>query len=385
MRPLIFPPCFLLFLPLLFNHASSSNSQPYNAIFSFGDSYADTGNFIRLVDGFVPFNVFEHLPYGSTYFGEPTGRSSDGRLVVDFIAQALDLPLVPPYLSKDQDFQNGANFAVIGATALDFEFFEQHNILGVPPIKSSMNVQLSWFNKLKPSLCNTIESCKEFLSKSLFLFGEFGGNDYNFMLAAGKTIEEAVSYVPTVINTISVAAESLLKQGVKHMILPGNVPTGCIPLVLTIHASSNKSDYDNLGCLKEFNAIGFQHNALLREAVVQLRDKYPEARISYGDYYEPIIQMLLYRDQFEPFPLSFQMESCQPEFADGGVPLRVCCGAGGSYNFNLSAVCGVPGVTACENPFTSINWDGIHLTETAYNYIATAWLKGRHVDLPILI
>lgn len=50
-------------------------------------------------------------------------------------------------------------------------------------------------------------ACREYLSKSLFLFGEFGGNDYNFLLLAGKTIEEIKPYVPTVIDTIKVAAE----------------------------------------------------------------------------------------------------------------------------------------------------------------------------------
>jgi hypothetical protein len=52
-------------------------------------------------------------------------------------------------------------------------------------------------------------ACREHLSKSLFIFGEFGGNDYNFMLLAGKSIEEVKSYVPTVIDAIKVAAEVL--------------------------------------------------------------------------------------------------------------------------------------------------------------------------------
>lgn len=50
-------------------------------------------------------------------------------------------------------------------------------------------------------------ACREYLSKSLFLFGEFGGNDYNFLLLAGKTIDQIKSYVPTVIDTIKLAAE----------------------------------------------------------------------------------------------------------------------------------------------------------------------------------
>jgi hypothetical protein len=65
-------------------------------------------------------------------------------------------------------------------------------------------------------------------------------------------------------------------------------------------------------------------------------------------------------------------------------PLRVCCGGGGPYNYNPSLVCGQPGAKACDNPSSSINWDGIHLTEAAYNYIAIDWLKGHSVSPPIL-
>jgi hypothetical protein len=75
--------CFLFFISL-FTRAYCDD-QPYNAIFSFGNSYADTGNFVILVKGVLPYDVFEHLPYGMTYFGHPTGRGSDGRLIIDFI------------------------------------------------------------------------------------------------------------------------------------------------------------------------------------------------------------------------------------------------------------------------------------------------------------
>jgi GDSL-like Lipase/Acylhydrolase len=68
-----------------------------------------------------------------------------------------------------------------------------------------------------------------------------------------------------------------------------------------------------------------------------------------------------------------------------GAPLRSCCGGGGPYNYNLTAACGLPGVSACSNPSKYINWDGIHLTEAAYRFIATGWLKGPYAHPPILI
>lgn len=161
-----------------------------------------------------------------------------------------------------------------------------------------------------------------------------------------------------------------------HMVLPGNIPTGCVPIVLTMYGSTNKQDYDHLGCLKEYNTIGITHNTLLREVVTQLQEKFPQARISYGDYYEPVIQLLQKNERrLNEFPLNMETETECPG-ATSEAPLRVCCGGGGPYNYNLSLVCGQPGSIACDNPFSSINWDGIHLTEAAYNYIAIHWLKG---------
>ncbi|KAI5447824.1 hypothetical protein KIW84_015323 [Lathyrus oleraceus] len=95
----------------------------YSSIFSFGDSMADTGNlFYSIQDPSLTCLV---PPYGQTYFHHVSGRCSDGRLIIDFIAESLGIPMVKPYLGikngvlEDSAAKDGANFAVIGATALD--------------------------------------------------------------------------------------------------------------------------------------------------------------------------------------------------------------------------------------------------------------------------
>jgi hypothetical protein len=47
------------------------------------------------------------------------------------------------------------------------------------------------------------------LGKSLFFMGEFGGNDYVFLLSASKTVDETKAYVPTVVNAITIGVEVL--------------------------------------------------------------------------------------------------------------------------------------------------------------------------------
>jgi hypothetical protein len=124
-------------------------------------------------------------------------------------AQAFGLPFVPPSLDRTQNFSKGANFAVVGATALDLSYFLEHNITSVPPFNSSFGVQIGWFEQLKPSLCDTPKQCDEYLGRSLFVMGEFGGNDYVFLLAANKTVEETRAYVPTVVKAIADGVEVL--------------------------------------------------------------------------------------------------------------------------------------------------------------------------------
>jgi hypothetical protein len=138
-----------------------------------------------------------------------------------YAADALGLTFLPPSLATGQDFSKGVNFAVAGATALDLAYFQQNNITSaldlayfqqnnitsVPPFNGSLSVQREWFEQLKPTLCNTTQGCVGYLGGSLFFMGEFGGNDYVFLLAANKTVEETKSYAPAIVRAIANAVE----------------------------------------------------------------------------------------------------------------------------------------------------------------------------------
>ncbi|KAL5731962.1 acetylajmaline esterase [Ranunculus cassubicifolius] len=330
----------------------------YTSIFSFGDSLADTGN-LRYIEEYK--HQYDYSPYGKTFFGHPTGRCSDGRLVIDFIAQGLGLPLIPPYHGdSNRDFSQGVNFAVTGATAIESAFFEERGMNLAT--NASLGVQLGWFKDLLSSLCNSTSSCSGILRNSLFLVGEIGGNDYNYPFFQGKDIHDIPSLVPKVINTMSSAITALIEQGAKTLMVPGNLPIGCSAAYLTIYQSENKADYDpSNGCLIWLNEFAQYHNQLLQNELDRLRELHPHATIIYVDYYN--VAMELYNS---PRKLGFKNT------------VSACCGGEGPYNYNAPVKCGLNVSRSCDDVSSYVSWDGVHLTEATYKWIATGILKGTY-------
>ncbi|TVU22941.1 hypothetical protein EJB05_32662, partial [Eragrostis curvula] len=341
--------------------ASRPVRRRYDSIFSFGDSFADTGNNPAVFAWYSVFDPVIRPPYGTTFFGRPTGRNCDGRLILDFIAERLGIPYVPPYLgppfaspspANNSVFRQGASFAV-GAATTQF-----------PLNNTSLSTQLQWFEALMPSLCRrttqgTMNECREVLGRSLFFVGEFGVNDYHFSFPR-KSVQEVRSYVPTVIRNITMAVERLISHGAKTLVVPGMIPSGCSPPILAKFPNAAPAEFDSrTGCLKELNELGFYHNALLQQSLEKLRGRYPSATIIYADFFSPVMEMV-------ESPRKFGLRDDV---------LTVCCGGGGRNNFNGSVPCGDQKATTCSDPSASLYWDGVHFTEAANRHIAGSWLS----------
>ncbi|XP_059439206.1 GDSL esterase/lipase At1g28580-like [Corylus avellana] len=334
--------------------------QSYTSVFIFGDSLADTGNIFFLAPSF--HSLFP--PYGETYFHHPTGRCCNGRIITDFIAESLGLPSVRPYLGMNNtSIEEGVNFAVVGATALDAAFFEERGINAFT--NCSLSVQLDWFKQILPAFCNTSSKCKEKFERSLFHMGEIGGNDYNNPLLHLRSIEEVKTFVPLVIKAIASAIKELIDLGAVTFMVPGTTPIGCSPAFLTYYETADKEEYDpGTGCLTWLNKFSEYHNEELQKELTRIQALYPHTNIIYADYYNAA--MHLYRSP--------------TQYGFTGGTLTACCGVGGPYNYNASAQCGTSSlVRACDDPSQYVSWDGKFLTEAAYRLIANAILEETYI------
>ncbi|XP_004230196.1 GDSL esterase/lipase At5g03980 [Solanum lycopersicum] len=322
-----------------------------NRIYQFGDSLSDTGNCLR--ESYCGAHTgCRFPPYGMNFYQkEITGRCSNGLLMVDFMALECGLPLLNPSLEENANFSQGSNFAVAGATALSVEQLAERNI-SMSYTNSTLTVQLHWMSSHFNSICST--DCPKYLEKSLFLVGEIGGDELAYGFIQGKTIQELRTMVPDIVHAIIRGVTRVISFGATRIVVPGNIPAGCNPVILTIFGTT----YDEYGCVKEWNNFMMYYNNHLKRGVYMLKREYPNISISYGDYYNAYLWL-----RQNVVALGFDKNSV----------LKACCGIGGEYNYRADMRCGNPGVKACADPNSYISWDGIHLTQRAYSWL-TKWL-----------
>ncbi|KAE8800792.1 GDSL esterase/lipase [Hordeum vulgare] len=346
--------------------APVNRSSCYKRLFSFGDSLTDTGNYI--IHYSTASGPVLALPYGETFFGRPSGRWSDGRLIVDFIVERLGFQYWPAYLQVStrklpaEEFRYGANFAVAAATALSQDFFLKKNLSvdlltpsPIPPY--SLGVQIGWFKKVLAMVASTDQERKELMASSLFLVGEIGLNDYNHPFLQNKTLEWVRPLVPQVIRSIAMSIEALIELGAKTMYVPGIFPLGCTPLYLFLFPDDDRDHAT--GCLQRLNDLILVHNHMLEAKLEKLRRDHPSVSITYVDSYDNVLGLITAPTQ-NGFGKETVLEACYPVFISGSAA--------------------VP----CPDPSRHVNFDGLHMTEAVYKLMARGMLDGPFAAPPIM-
>nr|KJB11575.1 hypothetical protein B456_001G266600 [Gossypium raimondii] len=342
----------------------------FPAIYNFGDSNSDTGG---ISAAFEPIRA----PYGVPYFHKPSGRDSDGRLIIDFIAERLKLPYLHAYLnSLGANFRHGANFATGGSTIRrpNETIYEY----GISPFGLDMQIiQFEQFKARATEMYNQDPSEKDKLprpedfSKALYTF-DIGQNDLSVGFRK-LSFDQLRASIPDIINQLASAVHHLYEQGGRSFWIHNTGPIGCLPVNFFYILNPEPGYVDQYGCVKKQNEMAMEFNRQLKDRVIKLRTELPEASITLVDVYTAKIAMI--------------GNAKNLGMAD---PLKPCCG----YHVNYDHVwCGNKAIinktevfgASCKNPSMFVSWDGVHYTQAANQYVADRTLNGSLSDPAILI
>ncbi|XP_014517622.1 GDSL esterase/lipase At1g54790 isoform X3 [Vigna radiata var. radiata] len=340
----------------------------FPTVFNFGDSNSDTGALIAA--------GFESLypPNGQTYFQIPSGRYSDGRLIIDFLMDAMDLPFLNAYLDSLglPNFRKGCNFAAAAATIL-------------PATSSSLcpfsfGVQVSQFLRFKARALELIAKGRKFdkyvpdeniFEKGLYMF-DIGQNDLAGAFYS-KTLDQILASIPAILLELEKGIKNLYDQGARYFWIHNTGPLGCLPQNIA-KFGTDASKLDELGCVSSHNQAAKIFNLQLHALCTKLQGQYPDSNVTYVDIFSIKSNLI---SNFSRY--GFEQ------------PIMACCGFGGPpLNYDSRVSCGETktfnGTTitaqACNDSSEYISWDGIHYTETANQYVASQILTGKYSDPP---
>ncbi|KAK9272673.1 hypothetical protein L1049_003050 [Liquidambar formosana] len=337
----------------------------FPAIYNFGDSNSDTGGRSAALLEVPP-------PNGETFFGKPSGRFCDGRLIIDLLAGELGLPYLNAYLdSIGTNFRHGANFATGGSSIRQGGYSPFHldvQISQFMRFKSSTTTlykQLS-SNKGSRRLCEMNLPRPEDFSKALYTM-DIGQNDlaYGFQ---HTTEEQVVASIPDILNQLSRAVQQLYKEGARFFWVHNTGPIGCLPYNV-IYYPSKSGNLDRNGCVEPQNKVAQEFNRQLKDMVTQLRAKLQHATFTYVDVYSAKYALI--------------SNAKNQGFDD---PLKFCCGSYDGYHVDCGKKVIVNGTiygNPCEDPSRHISWDGIHYSQAANILVANHIFNGSLSNPPI--
>ncbi|XP_022150805.1 GDSL esterase/lipase At1g54790-like isoform X1 [Momordica charantia] len=364
-------PLMLVMCSTIFRCGTGSAVSDYPAAFNFGDSNSDTG---ELVAG-EGFSL--DLPYGQSYFKTPSsGRFCNGRLIVDFLMDAMDLPYLNAYLDSIgvPNFRKGCNFAAAGSTVLPA------TATSVSPF--SFGVQVNQFLHFKARVLELRAAkgakkldkylpAEDFFQKGLYMF-DIGQNDLAGAFYS-KTLDQILASIPSILVEFESGVQRLYDQGARIFWIHNTGPLGCLAQNVA-KFGTDPSKLDEFGCVSSHNQAAKLFNLQLHALCKKLQGQYADGNITYVDIYTIKSNLIANYSR-----LGFEQ------------PIMACCGNGGPpLNYDSRIVCGqtktlngtVVTAKGCDDSSEYINWDGIHYTEAANQYVSSQILTGKYSDPP---
>ncbi|KAM7260784.1 hypothetical protein ACFE04_026259 [Oxalis oulophora] len=298
------------------------------ALYGFGDSYIDSGN----------TKVLNHmkveLPYGMDFNTSYSnyGRYTNGRTMIDFLAQAVGLPFPSTCLAmseeKKESTKTGINFASAGGGILPTTVLPGHKIM-------NLGDQVDKFESVLESLKSQFKSKKKFnkyMKKSLF-FINIGNNDYGFTYAMiysrSKNFSED-TFAASLVKELTKQLQRLYNFGARKFLVNNAIPMGCTPFAISKH---------NKTIDIELNEAISLYNENLEVGLSKLKRALKGFKYSVGD-----INMAM-------------MDAIEDPSKYGVIdPLKPCC-------FNCTAK------SVCNNPKEHMFFDHSHVSEVTHYMI----------------
>ncbi|XP_058078675.1 GDSL esterase/lipase 5-like [Magnolia sinica] len=319
--------------------------------FIFGDSTVDPGNnnYIQTIQE----NRADYKPYGQNGFFEvPSGRFSDGRVIVDFIAEYAKLPIIPPYLQPSTEFINGANFASGGAGVLPET--SQGQVI-------DLHTQLKYFEQVQSSLVEKLGDgpALKLISEAVYFFS-IGSNDYMGGYFGNPKMRETYTpqeYVGMVIGNLTQVIQVLYEKGGRKFGFLSLSPLGCLPALRAMNPNANAKEG---GCFEEASALALAHNNALSSLLTSLEHFLKGFKYSNSNFYTWLNDRIQHPSKYD--------------FKDG---INACCGTG-PYGgvFSCGGTKAVTEYSLCDNPNDHVWWDSFHPTERIHEQFAQALWSG---------
>ncbi|KAF0915723.1 hypothetical protein E2562_038429, partial [Oryza meyeriana var. granulata] len=295
--------CFLIILLKSFLSCSAATTGKVPAVIVFGDSTVDAGNNNDIPTAFKA----NFPPYGRDFDGGvATGRFSNGRLVTDFLSEALGLPSsVPAYLDSSYTIDQlacGVSFASAGAGLDDLTAQIAFNVV--------IKLQKGRQHRFQAPVRDTTKSTagvlqgiqgeakarqgreyvtNEIITEALYIFS-IGTNDFiinYFLLPLRPAVHSTSEYVAYLIGLADVAVRDAYELGTRKILFVGLTPLGCLPSARTLNIEAPAGE-----CNEEHNKAALAFNGGLKKAMRKLNDKLAGARVAYSDIYGVVSSIL---------------------------------------------------------------------------------------------
>ncbi|KAM7253218.1 hypothetical protein ACFE04_025836 [Oxalis oulophora] len=337
---------------LLLQHSNGVKAARVSAMFVFGDSLVDVGN-SNWLNTIARSNYF---PYGCDFNIGATGRFSNGKTVVDMLAEMMDVAYPAAYAdpnTRGSRLLAGVNYASAAAGILD----ETAQHYGE---RYSLNQQVLNFENTTSQLRRMMGSGNftNYLSKSIAVL-VFGSNDYINNYLMPSSYGSSYSYSPSqfanlLLNRYARQLLALNSVGLRKFFIAGVGPLGCSPILrATGQAPAGR-------CVDYVNQMLGSFNEGLRSLVDQLNGHGGGSMFVYGNTYAAVGDIL-------NNPASFGLS-----VVDKG-----CCVLGSSQG---QITCR-QNVYPCPNRNQYVFWDAFNPTQAVNSILAQRAFTGSTRDV----